>query len=97
MHPPVLLFISADSYTKPLLEQALADRQATTLAAVTTEEGLRILNDRTTLDISTRGESQGQICRRVTLTRARVTAANNILPEAELFMMSFCGDCDERF
>ena len=31
MHPPVLLLISTDPQTKPLLEQALADRQATIL------------------------------------------------------------------
>jgi two-component system, NtrC family, response regulator HydG len=78
MHPPVLLFISADSYTKPLLEQALADRQATTLAAVTTEEGLRILKDRTGLGLVLCDESQGRIASQVILAQARRT--NHSLP-----------------
>ena len=78
MHPPVLLFISADSYTKPLLEQALADRQATTLAAATTEEGLRILKDRTDLGLVLCDESQGRIASQVILAQARRT--NHSLP-----------------
>ena len=78
MHPPVLLFISADSYTKPLLEQALADRQATTLAAVTTEDGLRILKDRTDLGLVLCDESQGRIASQVILAQARRT--NHSLP-----------------
>lgn len=78
MHPPVLLFISADSYTKPLLGQALADRQATTLAAVTTEEGLRILKDRTDLGLVLCDESQGRIASQVILAQARRT--NHSLP-----------------
>ena len=73
MHPPVLLFISADSYTKPLLEQALADRQATTLAAATTKEGLRILKDRTGLGLVLCDESQGRIASQVILAQARRT------------------------
>ena len=76
MHPPVLLFISADSYTKPLLEQALADRQPTTLAAVTTEEGLRILKDRTDLGLVVCDESQGRIASQVILSQARRIAHN---------------------
>ena len=37
MHLPILLLISADSHTKPLLEQALDSRRATILTAATTE------------------------------------------------------------
>ena len=52
MHPPVLLLISTDPHTRPLLEQALDHHRATILPASTTEEGLRILKDQA--DIVTR-------------------------------------------
>jgi DNA-binding NtrC family response regulator len=74
MHPPVLLLISADPHTKPLLEQALADRQVTTFAAATTEEGLRILKDQTDLALIVCDESQGRIASQMILSQARRTA-----------------------
>jgi two-component system response regulator HydG len=76
MHPPVLLLISVDSRTRPLLEQALADRQATILAAPTTEEGLRTLKDRADLALVVCDESQGQIASQVILSQARRIAQN---------------------
>jgi two-component system, NtrC family, response regulator HydG len=74
MHPPVLLFISADPHTKPLLEQALADRQVTVLAAQTTEEGLHLLKNRTDLALVVCDESQGRIASQVVLSQAKRTA-----------------------
>ena len=74
MHPPVLLLISTDPLARPLLEQVLANRQATTLAAATTEEGLRILKDRADLTLVLCDESQGRIASQVILSQARRTA-----------------------
>jgi two-component system, NtrC family, response regulator HydG len=74
MHPPVLLFISADPHTKLLLEQALADRQVTVLAAQTTEEGLHLLKNRTDLALVVCDESQGRIASQVVLSQAKHTA-----------------------
>jgi len=71
MHPPVLLLISADSHTKPLLEQALDSRSATILPAATTEEGLRLLKDQTGLALVLCDESQGRIASQVVLAQAR--------------------------
>ena len=71
MHPPVLLLISADPHTRPLLELALADRQVTILAAATTEEGLRILKDQTDLALIVCDESQGRIASQMILAQAR--------------------------
>ena len=76
MHPPVLLLISTDPQTKPVLEQALADRQATILAAATTEEALRILKDQADLALVLCDESQGRIASQVILAQARRTAQN---------------------
>ncbi len=74
MHPPVLLLISDDPHTRPLLEQALDHRQATILLTATTEECLRILKDRTDLALVLCDESQGQIASQVILSQARRTA-----------------------
>ena len=71
MHPPVLLLISADSHTKPLLEQALDRSHATILTAATTEEGLCILKDHTDLALVLCDESQGRIASQVVLSQAR--------------------------
>jgi len=76
MHPPVLLLISTDSHTRPLLEQALDDRQATILTAGTTEEGLRILKDQADLALVVCDESQGRIASQVILSQARRIAQN---------------------
>ena len=53
MHSPVLLLISTDPHTRPLLEQALSHRPASIFAATTTEEGLRILKDQADLALVT--------------------------------------------
>ncbi|MCG3773318.1 MAG: Transcriptional regulatory protein ZraR [Nitrospira sp.] len=76
MHPPVLLLISTDPQTKPVLEQALADRQATILAAATTEEGLQILKDQADIALVLCDESQGRIASQVILAQARRIAQN---------------------
>ena len=76
MRPPVLLLISTDPQTKPLLEQALADRQATILTATTTEEGLHILKDQADLALVLCDESQGRIASQVVLSQARRIAQN---------------------
>ncbi len=74
MHPPVLLLISADPHTRPLLEQSLDDRRATILVAPTTEEGLRILKDQGDLALVVCDESQGRIASQVILSQSRRTA-----------------------
>ena len=71
MHPPVLLLISADPQTKPMLEQALADRQATIFAAATTDEGLHILKSQANVTLAVCDESQGRIASQVILSQAR--------------------------
>ncbi len=76
MHPPVLLLISTDPQTKPVLEQALADRQATILAAATTEEGLQILKNQVDIALVLCDESQGRIASQVILSQAKRTAHN---------------------
>ena len=76
MHPPILLLISTDSHTRPLLEQALDDRQATILTAGTTEEYLRILKDQADLALVVCDESQGRIASQVILSQARRIAQN---------------------
>jgi two-component system response regulator HydG len=74
MHPPVLLLISADPHTRPLLEQALDDQQATILAATTTEEGLRFLKNQADLALIVCDESHGQIASQPILSQAGHTA-----------------------
>jgi two-component system response regulator HydG len=74
MHPPVLLLISTDPHTKPLLEQALDDRLATILAATTTEEGLRFLKDHAAIALIVCDESQGRIASQTILSQAGRTA-----------------------
>jgi DNA-binding NtrC family response regulator len=76
MHPPVLLLISADPQTKPLLEQALADRQATLLTATTTDEGLHILKIQADVTFVVCDESQGRIASQVVLSQAKRIAQN---------------------
>jgi DNA-binding NtrC family response regulator len=76
MHPPVLLLISTDPQTKLVLEQALADRQATILAAATTEEGLHILKGQANVTLIVCDESQGQIASQVVLSQAKRIAQN---------------------
>ncbi|TKB92483.1 MAG: sigma-54-dependent Fis family transcriptional regulator [Nitrospira sp.] len=76
MHPPVLLLISDDPHTRPLLEQALDHRQTTILLTATTEEGLRILKDRADLALVLCDESQGQIASHVIVSQARRIAQN---------------------
>ena len=76
MRPPVLLLISADPHTRPLLEQALDHRRATILAAATTDEGLRILKDQGDLALILCDESQGRIVSQVILSQARRIAQN---------------------
>jgi len=71
MHPPVLLLISTDPQTKLVLEQALADRQATILAAATTEEGLQILKTQADIALVLCDECQGRIASQVILAQAR--------------------------
>ncbi|MEK7352759.1 MAG: sigma-54 dependent transcriptional regulator [Nitrospirota bacterium] len=71
MHPPVLLLISADPQTKPVLEQALADRQATILTAATTEASLQILKNQADLALVLCDESQGRIASQMILAQAR--------------------------
>ncbi|MDP1769470.1 MAG: sigma-54 dependent transcriptional regulator [Nitrospirota bacterium] len=71
MHPPILLLISADSHTKPLLEQALESRHVTILTAATTEEGLRLLKEQADLALVICDESQGRIASQVILSQAR--------------------------
>jgi two-component system response regulator HydG len=71
MHPSVLLLISADPQTKPVLEQVLADQQANILAAATTEEGLHILKNQADLALVLCDESQGRIASQVILAQAR--------------------------
>jgi two-component system, NtrC family, response regulator HydG len=76
MHIPVLLLISTNPHTRPLVEQALDDRQATILAAATTEESLRILKDHTDLALVVCDESQGRIASQMILSQARRIAQN---------------------
>jgi two-component system, NtrC family, response regulator HydG len=76
MHPPVLLLISADPHTRPLLEQALDSHRATILLATTTEEGLPILKDQADLSLVVCDESQGRIASQVILSQARRTPHN---------------------
>jgi two-component system, NtrC family, response regulator HydG len=71
MHPPIILLISTDPHTRPLLEQSLDDRRATILLATTTEQGLRILKDQADLALIVCDESRGQITSQVVLARAR--------------------------
>ena len=71
MHPPVLLLISADPHTKPLLEQALDHHHTTIFAAATTQEGLRILKDQSNLALVVCDESQGRIASQIVLSQAR--------------------------
>ena len=71
MRPPILLLISTDPHARPLLEQALDHRRATILAATTTEEGLRILNDQADFALVLCDESGGQIASQVILSQAR--------------------------
>jgi DNA-binding NtrC family response regulator len=71
MHSPVLLLISTDLQTKQVLEQALADRQATILPATTTEEALRILKGQADLTLVVCDESQGRIASQVILAQAK--------------------------
>lgn len=74
MHPPILLLISTDPHIRPLLKQALDNRQTTILTAATTEESLRILKDRADLALVLCDESQGRIASQVILSQARRTA-----------------------
>ena len=74
MHPPIVLFISTDSHTRLLLEQALDHCSATILSATSTEEGLRILKDQPDLAVVLCDESQGRIASQVILSQARRTA-----------------------
>ena len=76
MHLPILLLISTDPHTGPLLEQALDHRRATILATATTEESLRILKDHTDLALVLCDESQGRIASQVILSQARRIAHN---------------------
>ena len=76
MHPPVLLLISADPHTRPLLEQSLDEQQATILTATTTDEGLRILKDQADIALVLCDESQGRIASQVILSQAKRTAHN---------------------
>jgi two-component system, NtrC family, response regulator HydG len=71
MHPPIILLISTDPHTRPLLEQALDDRRATILLANTTEEGLRVLKDQAHLALVLCDESHGRIMSQVVLSQAR--------------------------
>lgn len=74
MHPPILLLISTDPHIRPLLEQALDNRQTTILTAATTEESLHILKDRADLALVLCDESQGRIASQVILSQTRRTA-----------------------
>ncbi|MEO6307657.1 MAG: sigma-54 dependent transcriptional regulator [Nitrospiraceae bacterium] len=76
MHPPILLLISTDPQTGPLLEQALDHRRATILLVETTEDGLRILKDEADLSLVLCDESQGRIVSQMVLVQARRTAHN---------------------
>ena len=76
MRPPVLLLISADPLTRPLLEQALDDRRATILPVETTEEGLRILKDQADLAFVLCDESHGQITSEMILSQVRRATHN---------------------
>jgi DNA-binding NtrC family response regulator len=76
MHSPILLLISTDPQTGPLLEQALDRRGATILHAETTEEGLRILKDQADLALVVCDESGGRIASGVVLSQTRRTAHN---------------------
>lgn len=71
MHPPIILLITADPHTRPLLEQALEGRRATILIAHTTEEGLRLLRDQAHLALVLCDESHGRIISQVVLSQAR--------------------------
>ena len=74
MHPPVLLLISTDPHTRPLLEHALDDRPVTILAATTTDEGLRFLKDHADLALIVCDESQGRVASQTILSQAGRTA-----------------------
>ena len=68
---PILLLISADPHSKPLLEQALDGLHATILTAATTEEGLRLLKEQADLALVVCDESQERIASQVILSQAR--------------------------
>jgi two-component system response regulator HydG len=76
MHPPIVLLISTDPHTKPLLEQALDHRRATILLVQTTEEGLRILKDQADLALVLCDESGERIGSEAIMSQARRTAHN---------------------
>jgi two-component system, NtrC family, response regulator HydG len=71
MHSPVVLLISADPHTKPLLEQALDNGRVTVLAAGTTNEGLRILRNQSDFALVLCDESQGRIASPTILAQAK--------------------------
>jgi DNA-binding NtrC family response regulator len=66
----IVLLISTDPHTKPLLRQALDNHHTTTLVAATTEDGLRIMKDRADLSLVVCDESHGQIASQVVLSQA---------------------------
>src|SRR5512138_3814086 len=74
MHPPIVLLISSDPYTKPIVEEALDDQHTTILLATTTDQGLRILKDQADLALVLCDESHGGIASQVVLSQARSVA-----------------------
>jgi two-component system response regulator HydG len=68
---PIVALISADSSSRSVLEEALADRLTTLLTATTTEGGLRLLAQRKNLSLVVCDESGGRIARASVLAQAR--------------------------
>src|SRR5262245_19626599 len=70
MHTPVVALISADSSSKSVLEEALADRPTTLVTATTTEAGLQLLAQRRDLTLIVCDDSEGRIARATVLAKA---------------------------
>jgi two-component system, NtrC family, response regulator HydG len=76
MHTPIVALISADASTRAVLEQALSDQHATLHVETTTEDGLRLLNERHDLTLIICDDSSGQIAWRPLLAHIREKAAS---------------------
>ena len=66
----IVLLISTDPHTEPLLRQALDNHHTTILAAATTEDGLRIMKDRADLSLVVCDEHQGRIANQTILSQS---------------------------
>jgi two-component system, NtrC family, response regulator HydG len=73
MAPPVIMLVSADPSSKPLIEEALSNQAATLLAAATTESAVRLLAERDDVTLIVYDDRGGQIDRNRVFAQARLT------------------------